>query len=227
MSKSILDKNLKHALTIYAEARTSMLLQGFDPIVQTSVQDYKETAVDSRHAHKSSHHNMRRIFSATVAILILSLLFTVCVNADVRNGVLERLRKVFSDDVSYELWREDDKTDYQGLPDIEIEVPDGFVLDREWGNPFGKHKNYTNEETLDSIGLDYTLLDNSGEVGFSFVDEIRHIEIHGMNADLYPHSDRSSQCNIIWVDEALNVCIVITTTLDEDSAIWMAESVYK
>gem|GEM_PF-7062004 len=227
MFKIGLNRQIEQALDIYANAQTSAILEDYENKSISSSESSETYYFNKDNSCTVTHGRRHRFLRVSVVIVLVSLFLTVAVSALVRLGLLDKLRRVEPDNVNYELWQEDKGSNESAtLPDITLDIPDGFALKKEWGNPFGKHYFYINENTGHTIGFDYSLVDHSGEVGFTLVDEVIHTTINGLDADLYPHNDRSSQCNIIWIDEEMNVCIIISTTLSEEELIELAESVY-
>ena len=224
MSRKMFRKTeFAEALNIYAAARAESLLEGFrEPFV---------AAMKERTFAPSETRGMRiprRYIIVPLAALLAVLLMTFAASANTRQKVLEQLRKIGNDEVSYEFWDErDDQTAEIELPELSIDLPDGYELIKEGGSPAGIHRRYVNDQTGDEIFFSYHSLNSTGFQGFSYLDGMQHIKINGMDADLYPHNDRSRQCNIIWIDKTLNVCITIDTTLSEEALIELAESIYK
>ena len=210
------------ALDIYASAQTSILLKSYEQDLFESEQSIQPVVSPKTQTHIVS----RKILIPLVAVIIL-LIATMVASADIRMKVLEQLRRIYSNNVDYELWSDGDSVEEFALPNINISVPEGFVLNREWGSPVDKHYYYVNPETGDTVSLGYASLDSDSLIGFSMTEEVQRIKIHGFDADLFPHNAKSSQCNIIWTDPDLNLCIVLDTTLDEVSLVKIAESIYR
>lgn len=223
---------LLNALDIYAEAQTSVLLEGLpnnpDPVQEMAVEskDPFESAFVLVKPARYSRVSRKTLLIPLAALLVLLMSFVV--SADTRQKTLEQLRNIGKGEVTYEFWDErDDQSVEIVLPELSIDIPEGFELVKEGGSPTGIHRRYVNEQTGDEIFFSYSSLNSSGFKGFSYVDGMQHIVINGMDADLYPHNESSSQCNIIWIDKSLDVCITIDTTLSEEFLIELAESLYK
>lgn len=224
MSRKMFRKTeFAEALNIYAAARAESLLEGFREPFVAAMKDRTFVPSETR-----SMRIPRRYIIVPLAALLAVLLMTFAASANTRQKVLEQLRKIGKDDVSYEFWDDrDDQTVEIELPELSIDLPTGFELKKEGGSPVVSYRYYVNDRTGDAIFFSYGSLNADAFHGFSYVDDIQYIKINGMDADLYPHNDRSSQCNIFWIDKTLNVCITIDTTLSEEILIELAESVYK
>ncbi len=218
------DNDLREALRLCSDARTAALLKGFEEgSAMPSAGRGAAFAVPT--VRRSSG---RRIAAALLAAVIALLAFTMAASAGIRQKVLEQVRSIFGDSVSYDFWSEADRpAEEPKLPELEFAVPEGFELVDEIATIFEYEAWYENPDTGDGIHIIYASLDSDFSMGFyQGVEGWSIVKVNGNDADLIPHSDTSNQCNIIWIDQYLNICISIDTTLSEDELIAIAQSIY-
>ncbi len=103
-------------------------------------------------------------------------------------------------------------------------VPDGFTLDEHY--EISNTVRYLTEDR-DMILLQWMSPSQGGIAIDKWSEEEHQILLHGRPADVYLNSQPLQECSIVWVSEDGNTLFILTVNCDEETAIRVAESIYK
>lgn len=177
----------------------------------------------NRQTQKKSERNR---YVAAVAALALAMTLLFSLNTEVRAVVAAWFKEVYETRIVY--WFNGEKADV--LPTYEISnLPEGYecIYDETTAN--SRNCLYQKEDiAIDGLSFRYSFIQSDAPLSVTFPDEeftVKQVNINGCPGDLYVSIDPSESHALVWVDEANGVVFTITSFLDPDVMLHMAESV--
>ncbi len=182
-------------------------------------------AVEKEGRREQHLRTMRGIAAAIAVILLLSGIL-LATNAEARAKMIIWLKTVTYRSAIYEI--EGAMDNY----DVSIyrlrEIPEGFTLCDSQYEKATVVEYYLSENGSDSILFQC----RSGDANTVVILQgdktplSEDVSICGFRGEFYPADMQSGQNNLIWFDEENGIIFTLDSTLDRDSMLRMAESIY-
>ena len=171
----------------------------------------------------------KRIAHAAAVILLtftLSLGALMAVSPTVRAAVITWVREVYEHSAVYRFFVRPEAELPEYAPTW---IPEGFALNERVEFDGWVLYMYLNSNTGEMLSFSYeqASADTQVQIGGYDVEPIPVSEpctVNGMTADYYPISE-SGTSNLIWIDEVQGVVFTISSTLEKDVILHIAESV--
>ena len=171
-----------------------------------------------------------RVLSYRAAAIVLALLFGLGIffatNTEARAEVVRWAKETWEQSVFYRFFGS--KTTAE-LPYYALRwIPDGFELESESRTETSTFIFYRNDETGQTISLEYELVSDDIQAEIFASDGISEPEkvfINGLCADYYPASGDIMLSNLIWLDQTQSVVFFLDSELDIDVMLHIAEQI--
>lgn len=116
------------------------------------------------------------------------------------------------------------------LPDFEIVgLPEGYECIYDEATSNGRNCLYQIEDVaVDGFSFGYSLIQGEAPLTVEFFNgefEIRNVSINGCPGELYISLEPTESHALVWIDEANGVVFTVTSFLDTDNILHIAESV--
>lgn len=224
MSKNMSDEALRKAAAKLAEARIAAQ-PSLDELDHEFSPEF-ESAMD-----KLMQKSQRKAIWRRVASIAASLLFVLLIGAgavltfsqEARASFVTWLREQYENSIIYRFWGGGDTSEF---PTYQIGwLPDGYELLQE----IEDEKDYTAVYYSNDKGMivfSYAFFEQWNEI-FTFndnVDNHEQLSIRGMYGEYVPFENRAGG-DLIWIDESRQIALVLSTELEKDTIIKIAESV--
>lgn len=195
-------------------------------------EDYPYEASDGLRAKinqiiiKDRRRNTIRTIRNQVAMIALCILLGIgawlSVDTEARAAFVQWVREVYEDSVIYHYFG---KRESEEIPKYEItDLPQGYTETMRFEESFMHTVFYESED--DVIILTYQIIDASTQKVFSGT-EMTHenVELINYNADYYSPKDSTKTNELVWIDEESMLTFCISSYLDQDTIIDLANSV--
>ena len=225
INKMISDKELRDATD---KVRISMLesLPKEMNVEFSEEFDLRVSQLKALHKKTEKQHQFQKRMAAAVAAFFVAMTMFLSFNTEVRAAVVTWFKEVFETRIVY--WFNGEKADV--LPTYEISnLPEGYecIYDETTAN--SRNCLYQKEDiAIDGLSFRYSFIQSDAPLSVTFPDEeftVKQVNINGCPGDLYVSIDPSESHALVWVDEANGVVFTITSFLDPDVMLHMAESV--
>lgn len=169
---------------------------------------------------------LRKRLTAAAAAFLVAMTLLLSFNTEVRAAVVTWFKEVFETRIVY--WFNGEKADV--LPTYEISnLPEGYecIYDETTAN--SRNCLYQKEDiAIDGLSFRYSFIQSDAPLSVTFPDEeftVKQVTINGCPGDLYVSIDPSESHALVWIDEANGVVFTITSFLDPDVILQIAENV--
>ncbi len=225
IQKLITDQELKSAAAMVRCAMLDALSQEFEDQFSPGFDRRIEVLKETERKKASSRQISRRVIAAAVAVfLVISML--LCFNPDVRAAVASWFKEVFDTYTNY--WFTEESVD--SLPNFVItRIPNGYDLIFEETTENTKTLIYQKGEDLNDgfVLLCGKLIDGPPLQIGSFADNYstQEVLVNGLPGDLYISMLPEESHGLIWIDEVNGVYFYISSCLNSEIILGIAESV--
>ena len=155
-------------------------------------------------------------------VVVIGLSTWLAVDTEARAAMVEWIRTVYEDSIIYEFFHpgaEEGDTSYRlGW------VPEGYSLIQEENGELVCIAVYQNDD--DMIYLSYSHSDNRGQTElFPGNSGTEPITVLGNTGEFYAAKDESETNELVWFDDEVGILFTISSSLNQESMLKMAESV--
>ena len=225
ISKMITDKELRHAT---AMVRTSMLesMPKEMNVEFSEAFDLRVSQLKALHKKTEKQRQFQKRVAAAVAGFLVAMTMLLSFNTEVRAAVVTWFKEIFETHTVY--WFSGEKVDT--LPVFEIAgLPEDYecIYDETTSN--SHNYLYQKEDIVtDGFSFGYSFIQSDAPLSVTFPDEeftVKQVNINGCPGDLYVSVDPSESHALVWIDETNGVVFTITSFLDPDVMLHIAENV--
>lgn len=223
MKSPISDKQIRNAAIIVRQSMLSALEN--EEIIPHDFSENFQNSIQKLRKQEETHHILRHCIAAVMA-LVLGMTIFFSLNTEAHMAAIAWVKKVFPHQVAY--WFTGEVS--QALPEYTLTwIPDDMdcVYDEAFEN--GRSMIYTNpNDPHQGFTLSYGPM-QEGSATFIFINDAEHsilpTTVNGMNGELYLSQSPDAAHCLIWFDETQKVTFDITSYLDSDVILHIAESV--
>lgn len=178
-----------------------------------------------RKRHEKQRQFKKRFTAAIVALIsIIAMLLTF--NKDVRAAVFSWFKEIFDTRTIY--WFNVNNPD--GLPAYEIfDLPENFIRISDKSLTHSRTMLYQNSENMDDLlSFEYAVLQEDSPLSVSFPSagfSVTKVIVAGNMGDLYISNTPNESHALVWVDESDGVVFTITSFLEPEDMLHIAQSV--
>ena len=223
----ITDSQLTQAAAIVRNSMLMALDQAEIPTHNFSSEfEVKIQALRKQENHRQAIHKvMRRCIAAILAFIMGTGVF-LTVNVEARATVIAWIKEVFEDRIEYWFTGVSQKT----FPEYDLTwVPDDMECIYDEATEHSRSVVYMKpNDPQQGFTFSYTrMLEGSGTI--MVINETAHsiipVDINGMIGDLYLSQDPEITHCLIWFDEEQQIAFNITSYMDSDVILHIAESI--
>lgn len=225
ISKMISDKELRDATD---KVRISMLesLPKEMNVEFSEEFDLRVLQLKALHKKTEKQHQFQKRMAAAVAAFFVAMTMFLSFNTEVRAAVVTWFKEVFETRIVY--WFNGEKADI--LPVFEITgLPEGYECIYDEATSSSHNCLYQKEDIVkDGFSFRYSFIQSDAPLWVEFPDDeftVTQVTINGCPGDLYISADPSESHALVWIDEPNGVVLTITSFLDPEVMLHIAESV--
>ena len=225
ISKFISDQELQKAATMVRCAMLETLPQEGEGQF-TKEFDQKISALKKMQKKREKQQQLRKRLAAAAAAIFLAMTMLLTFNTEVRAAVVTWFKEIFDTRTVY--WFSGEKTDT--LPAFEIMgLPEDYECIYDEATSSSHNYLYQKEDiVIDGFSFGYSFIQSDSPLTVEFPDEkfsVKQVNINGCPGDLYISKNPSESHALVWIDEANGVVFTITSFLDPDVILHIAENV--
>ena len=183
---------------------------------------------DLKNAHKKieKQRQLRKRLAAIAAAFFVAMTMLLSFNTEVRAAVVTWFKEIFDTRIVY--WFSGEKTDT--LPVFEITgLPEDYECIHDEATSNSHNYLYQKEDiVIDGFSFGYSFIQSDAPLSVTFPDDdftVTHVTINGCPGDLYISADPSESHALVWIDEPNGVVLTITSFLDPNVMLHIAETV--
>lgn len=225
ISKMISDKELRDAT---AMVRTSMLesLPKEMNVEFSEEFDFRVSQLKALHKKTKKQCQFQKRIAAAAAAFFVAMTMLLSFNTEVRAAVVTWFKEIFDTRIVY--WFSGEKTDT--LPVFEITgLPEDYECIYDEATSNSHNYLYQKEDiVIDGFSFGYSFIQSDAPLSVTFPNEeftVKQVNINGCPGDLYVSLDPSESHALVWIDETNGVAFTITSFLDPDVILHIAETV--
>lgn len=175
---------------------------------------------------RENQQQLRKRLTAAAAAFLVAMTMLLTFNTEVRASVVTWFKEIFDTRTVY--WFSGEKTDT--LPAFEIMgLPEDYECIYDEATSSSHNYLYQKEDiVIDGFSFGYSFIQSDSPLTVEFPDEkfsVKQVTINGCPGDLYVSIDPSESHALVWIDEANGVVFTITSFLDPDVILHIAENV--
>ena len=224
---SITDSQLIQATAIVRNAMLMALDQAEIPTHNFSSEfELRIQALRKQENHRQAIHKVMHRCVAAILAFVLGTGIFLTVNVEARAAVIAWIKEVFEDRIEY-WFTGDSKNEF---PEYDLTwVPDDMECIYDETTEHSRSVVYMNRnDPQQGFTFSYTRM-QEGSGTIMALNETEHsitpVDINGMDGDLYLSKDPEITHSLIWFDEDQQITFNITSYMDSDVILHIAESV--
>lgn len=224
---SITDSQLTQATAIVRNSMLMALEQSEIPTHDFSSEfELRIQALRKQENHRQVIHKVMHGCVAAILAFIMGTGLFLTVNVEARAAVIAWIKEVFEDRIEY--WFTGDSQNE--FPEYDMTwVPDDMECIYDETTEHSRSVVYMNpNDPQQGFTISYTRM-QEGSGTIMVLNETEHsitpVDINGMNGDLYLSKDPEITHCLIWFDEEQQITFNITSYMDSDVILHIAESV--
>lgn len=224
ISKFISEQDLRKAATM---VRCSMLETLPQEVEGQFTKEFDLKIIELKKTQKcEKQQQLRKRLTAAVAAFFVAMTMLLSFNTEVRAAVVTWFKEVFETRIVY--WFNGEKADI--LPVFEITgLPEDYecIYDEATSNPHN-YLYQKEDSVIDGFSFRYSFIQSEAPLSVTFPDDdftVTQVTINGCPGDLYISADPSESHALVWIDEPNGVVLTITSFLDPEVMLHIAESV--
>lgn len=225
ISKFISEQDLRKAATMVRCSMLETLPQEVEGQF-TKEFDLKIIELKKTQKRQEKQQQLRKRLTAAAAAFLVAMTMLLSFNTEVRAAVVTWFKEIFDTRTVY--WFSGEKADI--LPVFEITgLPEDYecIYDETTSN--SHNYLYQKEDiVIDGFSFSYSFIQSDAPLSVTFPNEeftVKQVNINGCPGDLYVSMDPSESHALVWIDEANGVVFTITSFLDPDVILHIAENV--
>ena len=223
----ITDSQLTQATAIVRNSMLMVLDQTEIPAhIFSSEFELKIQALRKQENRYQAIHKVIRHCVAAMLVLVLGTGIILTVNVEARATVIAWIKEVFEDRIEYWFTGSPQKE----FPEYELTwIPDDMECIYDESTEYSRSVIYMNPNDLQrGFTFSYSRM-QEGSGTIMVLNETEHsitpVDINGMDGDLYLSKDPETTHSLIWFDEEQQITLNITSHMDSDVILHIAESV--
>lgn len=225
ISKIMSEQDLQKAATMVRCSMLETLPQEIEGHFSKEF-DLKIADLKNDHKKREKQRKLRKRLAAIAAAFFVAMTMLLSFNTEVRAAVVTWFKEIFDTRIVY--WFSGEKADT--LPVFEITgLPEDYECIYDEATSNSHNYLYQKEDSvIDGFSFRYSFIQSDAPLWVTFPDEeftVKQVNINGCPGDLYVSMDPSESHALVWIDETNGVVFTITSFLDPDVMLHIAETV--